>query len=176
MLILIFHLLNRHPGYVLQQCAINNNVTHFTKIIENPNCGLEDLTYSKHDASESNPIMIAAKLRHKDLVSSILRSNKFENSDEELLGQLIHSKNKSGDTLLHTVALQGTIYVLKNTLLSVMEGVFGKGVQKGRFGLDLQKLNISNFRSRIRRTKITYPSERNSIARIVNENPRSSAI
>ena len=53
--------------------------------------------------------MIAAKLRHKDLVSSILRSNKFENSDEELLGQLIHSKNKSGDTLLHTVALQGIL-------------------------------------------------------------------
>ena len=90
---------NRHPGYVLQQCAINNNVTHFTKIIENPNCGLEDLTYSKHDATESNPIMIAAKLRHKDLVSSILRSNKFENSDEELLGQLIHSKNKTQDPI-----------------------------------------------------------------------------
>ena len=57
--------------------------------------------------------MIAAKLRHKDLVSSILRSNKFENSDEELLGQLIHSKNKSGDTLLHTVALQGNTIYLK---------------------------------------------------------------
>ena len=176
MLILIFHLLNRHPGYVLQQCAINNNVTHFTKIIENPNCGLEDLTYSKHDASESNPIMIAAKLRHKDLVSSILRSNKFENSDEELLGQLIHSKNKSGDTLLHTVALQGTIY-LKILYYQCWKGYLEKWSKRGGFGLTSYKyINILNFRSRIRRTKITYPSERNSIARIVNENPRSSAI
>ncbi len=53
-----------------------------------------------------NPIMIAAKLRHKDLVSSILRSPKFD-SDMEFRDNLIHFKNKDGATLLHTVALQG---------------------------------------------------------------------
>ena len=70
----------------------------------------KDLCYAE-ETSGNNPIMIAAKLRHKDLVSSILRSNKFERSDNNFdngfLDNLIHCRNNSGDTLLHTVALQG---------------------------------------------------------------------
>ena len=51
-----------------------NNLTHFSKIIENPNVSEEDVTYDE-DGSEArdNPVMIAAKLRHKELVSSVLR-------------------------------------------------------------------------------------------------------
>lgn len=97
--------LYRHPGYVLQQCAYVNNLTHFSKIIENPNVTEKDLCYAE-EKSGNNPIVIAAKLRHKDLVSSILRSNKFEGSDNAFLETLIHFRNKNGDTLLHTVALQ----------------------------------------------------------------------
>jgi len=52
--------------------------------------------------------MIAAKLRHKDLVSSVLRSNRFDGSDDiDFLAELIHSRNGSGQTLLAMVALQG---------------------------------------------------------------------
>ena len=55
-----------------------------------------------------NPIMIAAKLRHKDLVSSVLRSTRFDGSDDmDFLAELIHSRNNSGQTLLAMVALQG---------------------------------------------------------------------
>ena len=55
-----------------------------------------------------NPIMIAAKLRHKDLVSSVLRSARFDGSDDmDFLAELIHSRNNSGQTLLAMVALQG---------------------------------------------------------------------
>lgn len=99
-------MLYREPGYVLQQCAHNNNLAHFTKIVENPGITEADLCYPE-EATGNNPIVIAAKLRHKDLVSSILRSNKFEGSDNQFLADLIHSRNLSGDTLLHTVALQG---------------------------------------------------------------------
>ena len=60
------------------------------------------------DETGDNPIMIAAKLRHKDLVSSVLRSNRFDGSDDiDFLGELIHSRNASGQTLLAMVALQG---------------------------------------------------------------------
>ena len=52
--------------------------------------------------------MIAAKLRHKDLVCSILRSVKFEEgTNPEFLNKLIHMRNNAGDTLLAMVALQG---------------------------------------------------------------------
>ena len=51
--------------------------------------------------------MIAAKLRHKDLVSDVLRSSKFVNTEPTYLEQFIHSRNKYGQTLLHMVALQG---------------------------------------------------------------------
>lgn len=98
--------LYRHPGYVLQQCAFANNLTHFSKIIENPAVTETDLCYPE-EKTGNNPIMIAAKLRHKDLVSSILRSNKFEGCENSFLESIIHYRNASGDTLLHTVALQG---------------------------------------------------------------------
>lgn len=98
----------RNPGYVLQQCAYVNNLTHFSKIIENPNVTEKDLCFPE-DHSGNNPIMIAAKLRHKDLVSSILRSNKFDGcqTDNDIPTTLIHFKNHNQDSLLHTVALQG---------------------------------------------------------------------
>jgi len=60
------------------------------------------------DKTGDNPIMIAAKLRHKDLVSSVLRSTRFDgNDDMDFLAELIHSRNASGQTLLAMVALQG---------------------------------------------------------------------
>ena len=100
----------RNPGYILQQCAFVNNLIHFSKIIENPNVTEKDLCYSEEQTG-NNPIMIAAKLRHKDLVSSILRSNKFDgNCDNTFLDQLIHSRNHNNDSLLHTVALQGKLF------------------------------------------------------------------
>ena len=87
----------------------NNNLHHFTKLIENPNLTKEDLCYNDDELGD-NPIMISAKLRHKDLVSSILRSSKFQNVDNnEFLADLIHTKNASGQTLLAMVALQGTM-------------------------------------------------------------------
>jgi hypothetical protein len=52
--------------------------------------------------------MLAAKLRHKDLVSSVLRSNRFDGTDDmDFLAELIHSRNATGQTLLAMVALQG---------------------------------------------------------------------
>ena len=52
-------------------------------------------------------MMIAAKLRHKDLVSDVLRCSKFVSQDNQFLENFIHSRNKYGQTLLHMVALQG---------------------------------------------------------------------
>ena len=57
--------------------------------------------------SGDNPVMIAAKLRHKDLVSDVLRCSKLINTDSRYLETFIHSRNKSDQTLLHMVALQG---------------------------------------------------------------------
>ena len=55
--------------------------------------------------------MIAAKLRHKDLVCAILRSNKFQEGCQEenkaVLHDVIHMRNSNKDTLLAMVALQG---------------------------------------------------------------------
>ena len=59
------------------------------------------------DDSGDNPVMIAAKLRHKDLVSDVLRCSKFVNTDSTFLDTFIHSRNQYDQTLLHMVALQG---------------------------------------------------------------------
>ena len=98
----------KHPGYRLQQCAYVNNALHFGTIIENPDVTMADLCYPE-DETEDSPIMIAAKLRHKDVLNAFLRSNKFdhENCDTEILEQVIHYRNKLGQSLLHAVALQG---------------------------------------------------------------------
>jgi hypothetical protein len=102
----LFH----QPGYVLQQCAYVNNQAHFCKIVENPNLTEEDMLYSCETTGD-NPIMIAAKMRHKDLVSAVLRSPKFLNNEcSDLLRNVIHSRNLSGQTLLSMVALQGESY------------------------------------------------------------------
>ena len=54
-----------------------------------------------------NPVMIAAKLRHTDMVSEVLRSPKFNyNPDNNFLEEFIHSRNKHDQTLLHMVAIQ----------------------------------------------------------------------
>ncbi len=99
--------LYREPGFVLQQCAYVNNQAHFFKIVENPNLTEEDITY-RCDKTGDNPIMIAAKLRHKDLVSSVLRCPKFLSADGgDLLRNVIHARNQTGQTLLAMVALQG---------------------------------------------------------------------
>ena len=103
--------LYKHPGFVLQQCAYNNCLNHFAKIIENPNLTKDDLCYND-DVVGDNPIMIAAKLRHKDLVSSILRSNKFQLTDNnEFLAELVHTRNAANQTLLAMVALQGILFL-----------------------------------------------------------------
>ena len=100
--------LYRHPGYILQQCAHINNLVHFTKIIENPNVSEEDVQFKDDSKCGDNPIMTAAKLRHKDLVSSVLRSAKFQtNEGNDFLSDLIHTRNNSNQTLLAMVALQG---------------------------------------------------------------------
>ena len=39
-------MLAKNPGYVLQQCAYNNNNFHFVKLMENPNLTGEDLCYT----------------------------------------------------------------------------------------------------------------------------------
>ena len=104
--------LYRHPGYILQQCAHINNLVHFTKIIENPNVTEEDVQFKDDSKCGDNPIMIAAKLRHKDLVSSVLRSTRFQtNEGNDFLSDLIHTRNNNGQTLLAMVALQGTYYI-----------------------------------------------------------------
>lgn len=103
--------LYKNPGYLLQQCAYYNNIFHFTKIIESPGLTGENLCYVGSDSLGDNPIMIAAKLRHKDLVCAMLRSNKFQEGCQEdnkaVLNDLIHMRNKVGDSLLAMVALQG---------------------------------------------------------------------
>ncbi len=98
-----------YPGFVLQQCAYVNNLAHFSKIIDNPNVTEEDVLY-KDDDTGDNPIMIAAKLRHKDLVSSVLRSSRFlaaEGRNDSVLSELVHARNALNQTLLAMVALQG---------------------------------------------------------------------
>ena len=110
--------LYKNPGYLLQQCAYYNNIFHFTKIIESPGLTGENLCYVEGDNLGDNPIMIAAKLRHKDLVCAMLRSNKFQEGcveeNKAVLNELIHMRNKGntstgepGDSLLAMVALQG---------------------------------------------------------------------
>lgn len=100
-------MLYKYPGFILQQCAYVNNVDHFSRIIENPHVTEEDVQY-RDEKSGDNPIMIAAKLRHKDLVSSVLRSPKFQTSEGcQFLSDLIHERNFSDQTLLAMVALQG---------------------------------------------------------------------
>ena len=80
---------------------------HFGTIIENPEATIADLCYPE-DETGDNPIMIAAKLRHKDVLNSVLRSPKFdENCDRSILEHVIHYRNEHNQTLLHTVALQG---------------------------------------------------------------------
>ncbi|CAB4066236.1 ALDH5A1 [Lepeophtheirus salmonis] len=100
--------LYKHPGYILRQCALINNLTHWTKILENPELTFDDLKYSEGDDMADNALMIAAKLRHKDLVSAVLRSNRLsEECNTLILSELIHLRNCSGQTLLAMVALQG---------------------------------------------------------------------
>ena len=99
-------ILYKNPGYILQQCAYVNNMFHFKKIIEHENLSEADLNYQEKETG-NNPLMIAAKMRHKDLLTSILRNPKFDGSDNVVLANLIHSRNKNQDTLLHTIALQG---------------------------------------------------------------------
>ena len=97
------------PGYVLQQCAKINNKAHFNKLINHPNITKEDVfEYTDGSVSGDNPIMIAAKLRHKELVSSVLRSHKFDTKDDnDFLDELVHMRNKEDQTLLAMIALQG---------------------------------------------------------------------
>ncbi len=101
--------LYRQPGFVLQQCAYVDNRAHFFKIVENPNLSEDDVQY-RCDKTGDSPVMIAAKLRHKDLVSSVMRSPKFLNADgSDLLRNVIHARNNTGQTLLAMVALQGKL-------------------------------------------------------------------
>merc|ERR1719458_44007 len=93
-------------GYILQQCALANNVEHFKMVLESVSCTEDDLLYTDVETGD-NPVMIAAKLRHKDLVSDVLRSQKFVRMDPPFLENFIHSRNKYDQTLLHMVALQG---------------------------------------------------------------------
>jgi len=93
-------------GYILQQCALANNIEHFKMVLESVSCTEEDLLYTDVETGD-NPVMIAAKLRHKDLVSDVLRSQKFVKMEPPFLENFIHSRNKYDQTLLHMVALQG---------------------------------------------------------------------
>ncbi len=109
--------LYKHPGFVLQQCAYVNNQYHFAKITESPHLTEEDVRY-RCDTVGDNPIMIAAKVRHKDLVSSVLRSPRFLSGERiDVLRDLIHSRNDTGQTLLAMVALQGNDWVIFNYVL-----------------------------------------------------------
>ena len=99
--------LYHNPGFVLQQCAIVNNLVHFSKIIDNPNLQEEDVRYPD-EVHGDNPVMLAAKLRHKDIVSATLRSPKFLGSENnDFLCDIIHTRNAMGQSLLAMVALQG---------------------------------------------------------------------
>ncbi|XP_023333011.1 uncharacterized protein LOC111704873 [Eurytemora carolleeae] len=94
-------------GYILQQCALANNIAHFKMVMESVSCTDEDLNYQDPETGD-NPVMIAAKLRHKDLVSDVLRSARFSKTDDSnFLERFIHSRNKYDQTLLHMVAIQG---------------------------------------------------------------------
>ena len=155
--------LYQHPGFVLQQCAYNNSLNHFSMLIENPNLTKEDLCY-KDDELGDNPIMIAAKLRHKDLVSSILRSNRFTNSDNnDFLGQLIHTRNNAGQTLLAMVALQGKLMkgcvTLQRNLL-----------------VSMKRFHDFHFRSGTGRAEVAHTQERNSTSLCVRYNSRCRSV
>jgi len=50
-------------GYILQQCALANNISHFKMVMESVSCTEEDLLYQDVETGD-NPVMIAAKLRH----------------------------------------------------------------------------------------------------------------
>jgi len=94
-------------GYILQQCALANNIDHFKMVMDSVSCTEEDLLYQDSETGD-NPVMIAAKLRHKDLVSDVLRSSRFSRSEDSMfLENFIHSRNKYDQTLLHMVAIQG---------------------------------------------------------------------
>jgi hypothetical protein len=94
-------------GYILQQCALANNIAHFKMVMESVSCTDEDLNYQDPETGD-NPVMIAAKLRHKDLVSDVLRSARFSKTDDsDFLERFIHSRNNYDQTLLHMVAIQG---------------------------------------------------------------------
>jgi len=94
-------------GYILQQCALANNINHFKMVMESVSCSNDDLLYQDAETGD-NPVMIAAKLRHKDLVSDVLRSTRFSrHEDSNFLATFIHSRNKYDQTLLHMVAIQG---------------------------------------------------------------------
>ena len=67
--------------------------------------------------------MLAAKLRHKDLVSSVVRSNRFDGTDDmDFLAELIHSRNATGQTLLAMVALQGKLTKVIDKVLNILQG------------------------------------------------------
>jgi len=94
-------------GYILQQCALANNIAHFKMVMDSVSCTDEDLLYQDAETGD-NPVMIAGKLRHKDLVSDVLRSQRFlKTEDSNFLERFIHSRNKYDQTLLHMVAIQG---------------------------------------------------------------------
>ena len=104
-------LLYSSTGFVLQQCAYNNCVLHFSRIIEHKDLTIDDLIYTGEDKENDNPLMIAAKLRNKEIITTVFRSAKFKHSDNsKLCGELIHARNKDNQTLLAMVALQGIIF------------------------------------------------------------------
>ena len=106
-------LLYSSTGFVLQQCAYNNCVLHFSRIIEHKDLTIDDLIYTGEDKENDNPLMIAAKLRNKEIITTVFRSAKFKHSDNsKLCGELIHARNKDNQTLLAMVALQGIIFIL----------------------------------------------------------------
>jgi len=99
----LFH----ETGYILQQCALANNIQHFKMVMHSVSYKEEDLLFQDPDTGD-NPVMIAAQLRHKDLVSDVLRSPRFSRIDDcDFLEKFIHSRNKNDQTLLHMVAIQG---------------------------------------------------------------------
>ena len=106
-------LLYSSTGFVLQQCAYNNCVLHFSRIIEHKDLTIDDLIYTGEDKENDNPLMIAAKLRNKEIITTVFRSAKFKHSDNsKLCGELIHARNKDNQTLLAMVALQGIIFFI----------------------------------------------------------------
>ena len=114
--------LSSPSGYVLQQCAFNNCQDHFFKIINNYDLTVDDMMYNETGGDENkmmdNPLMIAAKQRHKDILTSVLRCPKFQMSEitsshktESSVDELLHQRNADDQTLLAMVALQGSYLV-----------------------------------------------------------------